>query len=105
MLCKGHPSGLGQKGGQRDTLGLQLLVQGVKLVSGDGVADAELWDLAMQQLSSQDTSSLLAHLDANVYGCKGCHCLPAKSTQVLCTSSQGCEACHRGCTKLLRGPV
>ena len=65
MLREGHPGGLGQEGGQRDALGLQLLVQGVKLVGGNGVAHAELWDLAMQQPSSQTPSSLLAHLDGN----------------------------------------
>ena len=54
MLCKGHPSGLGQEGGQCDALGLQLLVQGVEFIGGDGVAYTEFWDLAMQRLSIQN---------------------------------------------------
>ncbi len=46
VLCEGDARGLGQERGQGDALGLQALVERVKLICGDGVAHAELRNLA-----------------------------------------------------------
>ena len=46
VLRERDAGGLGQERGQGDALGLQALVQSVKLVRGDGVGHTKLWNLA-----------------------------------------------------------